>query len=607
MKRFLTTLAILIVVILAGLTTLVLLVNPNDFRHYLIDKVEQKSGYHLVFQGEMRWHVWPSLSIITGPISLTAPGATKPAISADNMRLDVSLWPLISHQLSVEQIVISGAVLRSTPDSAAKLNQDDPIAPEGLNHISRKNNNASKWLFEINKIKLTDSLLIWQLDNDTQLNMRNIMLSLSRQDDHFINVNFSSNVSKDQQDLTFSLKSILNIADYPHQIAGEINQLEYKMSGINLPTGGISGDATLLFNYLRDQQPVLTLSNLAINVNDNHLTGNLVAQLGKSPDYQLNIASTKLDLDKILGWQPLLQPLIETKITPQISTKPVIATANTDSYDLGYLKQFPFQATISADKLIYRGLIVDSFKSKITNKKALLNVSQLEGGLLGGNFELPVSLNYENSPVIVTAKPKFNNVKLAPLLQAFNMPDKLDGSLILAANLSGPGYGKFAVLNFWSGNANIILSKAQLTGLNITSLIQHAFSRLTDKVNTPQNLTDNTQIQNLNVDTKLNKGLLSFTNLVASSEAISIDGNGWLNLASKSADVKLLVNINKGWHGDDNFINKLKKLVIPLRIYGKWQNLQYQLNIEKLLRDEFQSQAKKALDSWLEKEVKLQH
>ena len=196
---------------------------------------------------------------------------------------------------------------------------------------------------------------------------------------------------------------------------------------------------------------------------------------------------------------------------------------------------------------------------------------------------------------------------MAPLLQAFNMPSKLDGSLILAANLSGPGYGKFAVLNFWSGNANVMLSKAQLTGLNIVSLIQHAFSRLTDKVNIPQNLADNTQIQNLNVDTKLNKGLLSFTNLVASSEAISIDGNGWLNLASKSADVKLLVNINKGWHGDDNFINKLKKLVIPLRIYGKWQNLQYQLNIEKLLRDEFQSQAKKALDSWLEKEVKLQH
>ncbi|WP_032115376.1 outer membrane assembly protein AsmA [Candidatus Arsenophonus nilaparvatae] len=604
MKRFLTTLAILMVVILAGLTALVLLVNPNDFRHYLIDKVEQKSGYHLVFQGEMRWHVWPRLSIITGPISLTAPGATKPAISADNMRLDVSLWPLISHQLSVEQIVISNAVLRATPDSEAKSNPDAPIAPEGLNRISRKNNNDSKWLFEINKIKLTDSLLIWQLDNDTQLNMRNIMLSLSREDDHFISVNFSSNVSKDQQDLTFSLKSKLNIADYPHQIAGEINQLEYKISGINLPTDGISGNATLLFDYLHDQQPILTLSNLAIDVNDSNLTGNLVAHLGKSPDYQLNITSTKLDLDKILGWPSLLQPLTETKITPQVSPKPVIATIETDSYDLSYLKQFPFQATISADKLIYRGLVVDSFKSKITNKKALLNVSQLEGGLLGGNFELPISLNYQNSPVIVTAKPKFNHVRLAPLLQSFDMPTKLDGSLMLAANLSGPGYDKFALLNFWSGNANVILSKAQLTGLNIASLIQHAFSRLTDKIDTPQNLDDNTQIENLTVDTKLNKGMLSFSNLVAYSDAMSIDGNGWLNLAGKSADVKLLVNINKGWYGNDNFINKINQLSIPLRIYGKWKNLQYQLNIEKLLRDEFQSQAKKALDSWLEKEVK---
>ncbi|MGP1959394.1 MAG: hypothetical protein ACTS77_00490 [Arsenophonus sp. NC-TX2-MAG3] len=38
MKLFITTLAILILIILGGLTILVLLINPNDFRHYLIDK-----------------------------------------------------------------------------------------------------------------------------------------------------------------------------------------------------------------------------------------------------------------------------------------------------------------------------------------------------------------------------------------------------------------------------------------------------------------------------------------------------------------------------------------------------------------------------------------
>lgn len=36
MRRLLTTLMILLVVIIAGLCALVLLVNPNDFRDYMV-------------------------------------------------------------------------------------------------------------------------------------------------------------------------------------------------------------------------------------------------------------------------------------------------------------------------------------------------------------------------------------------------------------------------------------------------------------------------------------------------------------------------------------------------------------------------------------------
>ncbi|MFP3029460.1 MAG: hypothetical protein ACEY3J_03950 [Arsenophonus sp.] len=56
-KLFLTNISYHNVGYSSRINALVLLVNPNDFRHYLIDKIEQKSGYHLVFQGKMRWHV----------------------------------------------------------------------------------------------------------------------------------------------------------------------------------------------------------------------------------------------------------------------------------------------------------------------------------------------------------------------------------------------------------------------------------------------------------------------------------------------------------------------------------------------------------------------
>lgn len=48
MKRFLTTLIILLVVVVAGLTALVMLVNPNDFRGYLVQQVEKKVVTNLI-------------------------------------------------------------------------------------------------------------------------------------------------------------------------------------------------------------------------------------------------------------------------------------------------------------------------------------------------------------------------------------------------------------------------------------------------------------------------------------------------------------------------------------------------------------------------------
>ena len=117
MRRLITTLAILLVVIVAGMSALVLLVNPNDFRAYMVQQVEQRSGYTLKLEGNLRWHVWPQLSILAGRMSITAPGAQQPLINAENMRLDVNLLPLLSHQLSVKQVMLKNAVIRVTPES----------------------------------------------------------------------------------------------------------------------------------------------------------------------------------------------------------------------------------------------------------------------------------------------------------------------------------------------------------------------------------------------------------------------------------------------------------------------------------------------------------
>ncbi len=45
------------------------------------------------------------------------------------MRLDVALLPLLSHQLSVKQVMLKGAVIQLTPQTEAVRSEDAPVAP----------------------------------------------------------------------------------------------------------------------------------------------------------------------------------------------------------------------------------------------------------------------------------------------------------------------------------------------------------------------------------------------------------------------------------------------------------------------------------------------
>ena len=178
MRRFLTTLMILLVVLVAGFSALVLLVNPNDFRDYMVKQVAARSGYQLQLDGPLRWHVWPQLSILSGRTILTAQGASQPLVRADNMRLDVALWPLLSHQLSVKQVMLKGAVIQLTPETEAVRSEDAPVAPK--DNTLPDNAEDRGWSFDIASLRVSDSVLVFQHEDDEQVTVRDIRLQMEQ-------------------------------------------------------------------------------------------------------------------------------------------------------------------------------------------------------------------------------------------------------------------------------------------------------------------------------------------------------------------------------------------------------------------------------------------
>ncbi len=69
----------------------------------------------------------------------------------------------------------------------------------------------------------------------------------------------------------------------------------------------------------------------------------------------------------------------------------------------------------------------------------------------------------------------------------------------------------------------------------------------------------------------------------------------------ETADTRFNVRVLSGWEGEGELIDFLKETPIPLNVYGKWQALNYSLQVDQILRKHLQDEAKRRLNSWADR------
>lgn len=600
MRRILTTLMILLVVVVAGLSALVLLVNPNDFRAYMVRQVEVRSGYELKLEGPLRWHVWPQLSILSGRMSLTAPGASVPLVSADNMRLDVALIPLLSHQLQVEQVMLKGAVIQLTPQSEAVRQENAPVAPRE-NTLPDVPEDAG-WSFDIGSLKVADSVLVFQHEGDEQVTVRNINLQMDQDKRHLATVDFTGRINRNQRDMTLAMKANVNASDYPHQLTADIQSLNWKLTGADLPAQGISGQGSLQAIW-REEQKLLALNQLNLQANDSDLKGNASVVLGEEPKWVIDLQFGKLNLESLLPPQPVAaaegSPAQQGQSQPK-QTRPVISSS-IDQPDYNGLRGFTADISLKADAVRWRGIDFSAVSSQMENRSGLLTISDLSGKMGNGSLSLPGVVDVRKDNVLTTFQPRLDNVEIGTILKAFNYPIALTGNLSLAGDFSGNKVDAEAFRRDWQGQAHVELTNTRMEGLNFQQLVQQAVERSSSNVKANENYDSATRLDSFTTDLSLNRGQLTLDNMQGQSALLALTGEGTMDLVKETTDTRFNVRVLSGWEGEGKLVEFLKETPIPLSVFGKWQALNYSLQVDQLLRKHLQEEAKRRLNDWADK------
>ena len=594
MRRVITTLAILIVVVVAGMTALVLLVNPNDFRAYMVQQVEQRSGYQLQVSGDLRWHVWPQLSILAGRMSLTAPGATQPMVTAENMRLDVNLWPLLSHQLSVSQVMLKNAILRVTPESAAQRPSGAPVGPRDAEPVSGSNKG---WSFDISKLRLADSLLIWQQQDGDEYNFRNLNLNLDQDANKQASIELATRVSRNQRNFSVNLKGQMNVAQYPHRLTGQVDELNYQLDGANLPAQGIKGTLSAQGEWNGDRQQ-FSLQKMQLTANDSTLDGSASGRVALPQQLNLALHASALNLDNLMASAPTNSDGDVTQHASVMRT-PVIAEPRSRDNSDSPLNLMDLTLSLNADSGVWRGLTLNNLQIDASNQQGLMTLSKLQGAFGAGHFSIPGSVDIRQPVTQVALQPELSNIAIAPLLKALALPETLQGTVSLKGEVRGAGLSVEEAKRNWQGSAALEAANLQLAQLNLQQMVRRAVARVSNRVSNDQ--PDDQGIQQLSGRISLNKGVIALPDLQGGNSRLAMQTQGHVDMVRQQLDVTINMML-RGWQGDERLANLLNQQTIPLRMFGKWDNLQYSLPIDDVVRQQLQNEAKSRLNEWLDRQ-----
>ncbi|MGV4049099.1 outer membrane assembly protein AsmA [Citrobacter freundii] len=600
MRRFLTTLMILLVVLVAGFSALVLLVNPNDFRAYMVKQVAVRSGYQLQLDGPLRWHVWPQLSILSGRVMLTAEGASEPLVRADNMRLDVALWPLLSHQLSVKQVMLKGAVIQLTPQTEAVRGKDAPVAPK--DNMLPDLAEDKGWSFDIARLRVADSVLVFQHEDDEQVTVRDIRLEMEQDSQHRGTFDFSGRVNRDQRDLALSLNGTVDASDYPHNLSANIEQLSWQLQGADLPPQGINGQGHLQAQWLEEKKQ-LSFSQINLTANDSSFSGQAHVALLEKPEWAVDLKFGQLNLDNLLVQHDAAVTAkgeVQQGQSQSTLARPVIAS-EVDAVSYQGLKGFSADIALQADKVLWRKMAFENVSAKIDNRFGLLNIAQLQGKSDGGLISLPGTLDARKGEPRAVFHPRLEGVEIGTILKAFDYPIALTGKLSLTGDFSGSDIDAQAFRHSWQGQAHIEMNDTRMEGMNFQQMIQQAVERSGGDAKAQQNMENVTRLDRFVTDMTLDNGEVTLDNMVGESAMLALTGKGTLDLVKQNCDTLFNIRVLGGWDGESKLINFLKATPVPLRVYGQWQSLNYSLQVDQLLRKHLQDEAKRRLNDWADR------
>jgi AsmA protein len=547
----------LVVLVVLLIAALVATFDPNKYKGEIARVVKEKTGRTLAVEGKIGLSVFPSIGVDIGKTSLSERNSDKAFARIDEVKVSLAVLPLLSRQVVIDRVILSGLKVDLVQDRSGKTNFAD-LAGAGASSAPARAREA----------KAAPQAA------PVQLNIAGIEVRAS-------SASWHDEATGSRYKATIDKLETGRIASGAPGKLSLVARVEASQPKADYQVG-LSGTYRLDF-----QKQAFALSGMELRVSD-ATPGTTKPPLSLKGDVEFDaspqairftLAADQVNLDRYLPPPPAKGP----------GGGGAPAAKPEEPIDLSGLKGLNLKGDLKIAQLIASNVKLENVHLGVKAAGGKVDAEPLTADLYQGKLDGAASVNANDNRFALKAD--LPGVAVGPLLKDALNSDMLEGKGNVALDIQTVGNTVTAMKKALGGTAKLSLKDGGLKGINIDELIRKA------KKQPSQSSSQRTDLSELTASFVIKNGVAHNDDLSAKAPLLRLSGAGDVNIGANAIDYLAKVSFvasSAGQGGKD--LADLNGQTLPVKIDGTLDAPQFHPDLNALLKGVVKQQAGRVED-----------
>ena len=587
-----------------------------------LESAMKEKNRTLSIDGDPKVKLFPVAGLALGKTSLSEPGSDKPFLLLDSAEVAVRVMPLLSGEVAIETLKVSGLKANVVRRKDGTMNFSDLAGPKNKDKKPEEPPNLRIAEVLVEKVQLAyrDEATGQEL-NIAELNLKTGRLDGQTPGDLALSARITG--KKPEADLRAQASGALRFNlgreefafdKFSAQLKGRYDQdtvaLEFSAPKVDVTPAKASGsevrisaqikgpqrniDAKLLIAAVEGTAKALTISRVSLDL-DAAVAG-ISAKAKLEAAIKANLAKQDLqaEVSGKLDDSPLKAKIGLTNFAPLKANFDLsIDRLNLDRYrpdrkekpderfDLAVLKGKTVNGKIAIGALTVKRIKLENVKAELKLDNGKLDVAPHTANLYGGTLSGTIAADSNGNRIRV--KEAAQNVALGALLRDMAQKDVLDGRGNVTLDVQTAGGTELALKKALAGSARVEMKDGAIKGVNLADSARNVKSALGAKQSKPDP-SQKTDFSDMSASFKIANGVAHNDDLKAQSPFLRLGGAGNLDIGNNTIDYlakATLAATAKGQGGRD--VSNVAGVTIPVKLSGPLDNPNWNVDYSALL------------------------